>query len=70
MRLAPKVEASDFRQVLIGFRGESLSQLTLLDSLDQRTTIELVDLEVNLELADADFDFLPPSGVDVIGDAG
>lgn len=70
VRLAPKVEAGDFRQVLIGFRGESLSQLTLLDSLDQRTTIELVDLEVNLDLADADFDFRPPSGVDVIGDAG
>ncbi len=70
VRLAPKTEAGDFRQVLIGFRGEMLSQLSLLDSLDQRTTIELVDLEVNLELADTVFDFQPPSGVDVIGDAG
>ncbi|NIL95434.1 MAG: outer membrane lipoprotein carrier protein LolA, partial [Woeseiaceae bacterium] len=40
------------------------------DSLDQRTTIELVDLEVNLDLADTIFDFRPPSGVDVIGEAG
>lgn len=70
VRLAPKAEASDFRQVVIGFRGEILSQLWLLDSLDQRTSIELVDLEVNMDLADTIFDFQPPSGVDVIGDAG
>jgi outer membrane lipoprotein carrier protein len=70
VRLAPKAETSDFRQIVIGFRGEILSQLWLLDSLDQRTSIELVDLEVNLDLADTLFDFQPPSGVDVIGDAG
>lgn len=68
--LAPKAESSDFRQILIGFRGENLSQLRLLDSLDQRTTIELVDLEVNLELADSVFEFQPPFGVDVIGEPG
>lgn len=70
VRLAPKGEAGDFREVVIGFSDESLSQLWLLDSLDQRTTIELVDLEVNLDLEDVVFDFQPPSGVDVIGDAG
>ncbi len=70
VRLAPKAEAGDFREVLIGFSDEILSQLWLLDSLDQRTTIELVDLEVNVDLEDAAFEFEPPSGVDVIGDAG
>lgn len=70
VRLAPKAAVSDFRQILIGFRGDRLSQLRLLDSLDQRTTIELVDVEINLDLADAIFNFQPPSGVDVIGDAG
>lgn len=70
VRLAPKSESSDFRQVLIGFRGEILSELRLLDGLDQHTTIELVDLEINMDLADTVFDFLPPPGVDVIGDAG
>ena len=70
VRLAPKAAVSDFRQVLIGFRGDNLSQLRLLDSLDQRTTIELVDVEINLDLADTVFDFQPPSGVDVIGEAG
>jgi len=70
VRLAPTAEGGDFRQVLIGFRGERLSQLQLLDSLDQRTTIEFVDLDINSDLADTLFDFLPPPGVDVIGDAG
>jgi outer membrane lipoprotein carrier protein len=70
VRLAPKAEAGDFRQVLIGFRGQTLTQLWLLDSLDQRTTIELIDLEINSDLADTVFDFRPPSGVDVIGNAG
>jgi len=69
VRLAPKPAGTDFKEVLIGFRDGLLNQLRLLDSLEQVTTIEFFDLEVNPAVADAVFEFDPPSGVDVIGEA-
>jgi outer membrane lipoprotein carrier protein len=69
VRLAPKPAGTDFKEVLIGFRDGQLNQLRLLDSLDQVTTLEFFDLEINPVLADAVFEFEPPSGVDVIGEA-
>jgi outer membrane lipoprotein carrier protein len=70
VRLAPKRAGADFRELLIGFRADTLSQLRLLDTLDQVTTIELSDVAINVDLADALFQFAPPAGVDVIGEAG
>lgn len=70
VRLAPKREGADFQELLIGFRADNLSQLRLLDTLDQVTTIELSDVAINADLADALFEFVPPNGVDVIGEAG
>jgi outer membrane lipoprotein carrier protein len=70
VRLAPKLAGTDFSEVLIGFRGGVLSRLQLLDSLEQTTTIEFMDVEVNEDLGDGLFDFVPPAGVDVIGEAG
>lgn len=69
VRLAPKPAGTDFKEVLIGFRAGLLNQLRLLDSLDQVTTLEFFDLEINPDLADAVFEFVPPQGVDVIGEA-
>jgi outer membrane lipoprotein carrier protein len=68
VRLAPKLEDSDFRSILIGFRDGALAQLELTDGLDQTTRIELENVELNVELAETAFEFEPPPGVDVIGD--
>jgi outer membrane lipoprotein carrier protein len=69
VRLAPKPSGTDFKEVLIGFRAGLLNQLRLLDSLDQVTTLEFFDLEINPMLSDTVFQFVPPPGVDVIGEA-
>jgi outer membrane lipoprotein carrier protein len=67
VRLVPKLEGTDFRSVLIGFRNGNLARLELVDGLDQVTRIEFSEVLINTELADALFEFLPPDGVDVIG---
>ena len=68
VRLAPKLEGTDFRAVLIGFRGGSLASLELVDGLDQVTEIQFSSVEVNPPIADDVFDFEPPDDVDVIGE--
>lgn len=70
VRLAPKPDGADFKEVLIGFRDGRIDELRLLDSLDQTTTLEFFDVELNPALPDTEFEFVPPAGVDVIGDAG
>ena len=70
VRLSPKPAGSDFKEVLIGFRAGQLAELRLLDSLDQVTTLQFSDLRINPELADSLFEFVPPPGVDVIGEPG
>jgi outer membrane lipoprotein carrier protein len=70
VRLTPRESGSDFKEVLIGFRAGLLDQLRLWDSLDQVTTVSFSDVQVNPELAADEFEFVPPPGVDVIGDLG
>jgi len=70
VRLSPKPAGTDFKEVLIGFRAGQLAELRLLDSLDQVTTLQFYDLRINPELSDSLFEFVPPPGVDVIGEPG
>ena len=65
---APRPSGSDFKQILIGFDGDTLRRLELLDSLDQTTSLEFSGVEVNIDIAGTEFDFVPPAGVDVIGE--
>jgi outer membrane lipoprotein carrier protein len=70
VRLSPRESSSDFKEILIGFRAGVLDQLRLWDSLDQVTTVSFSDVQVNPELASDEFEFVPPPGVDVIGEVG
>ena len=67
VRLAPKLEGTDFRSVLIGFKESALDSLELVDGLDQVTLIQFTEVEINPDIEDERFDFSPPEGVDVIG---
>ena len=67
VRLAPKLEGTDFRSVLIGFKESALDSLELVDGLDQVTFIQFTEVEINPDIEDERFDFSPPEGVDVIG---
>lgn len=73
VRLAPKqagLDGSDFKELRVGFRDGSISELQLLDSLDQTTLLEFSDVEVGVELPDSEFEFELPQDVDLIGEAG
>ena len=70
VRLAPKLEGTDFSAVLIGFRAGLLASLELVDGLDQVTLIQFEEVEVNPAISEDAFDFSPPEGVDVIGQPG
>ena len=65
--LTPLTEDSDFEEVFIGLRDDTLAAMELRDSFEQATQIRLSDFEKNVELDDALFEFDVPEGVDVIG---
>lgn len=70
-RLRPRQADSDFETVALAFdaRGE-LAAMELADKLGQRTVVEFASVRRNVSLDDGLFRFVPPPGVDVIGDAG
>lgn len=70
-RLTPRQTDSDFETVALAFdaRGE-LAAMELADKLGQQTIVEFASVRRNIPLDEGLFRFVPPPGVDVIGDAG
>jgi outer membrane lipoprotein carrier protein len=67
-RLRPRDDATDFEQVSLAFDGRGeLAAMELRDKLGQATVIEFGDVRRNPALDASLFDFVPPPGVDVIG---
>lgn len=64
----PKVSDSGFERVRLGFSGSDLKAMELLDSFGQTTLIHFSRLERNPALPAATFRFVPPAGVDVVGE--
>ena len=52
----------------IGFAGDDLKAMELRDSFGQTTLIRFSALERNPPLPPATFRFVPPAGVDVVGE--
>jgi outer membrane lipoprotein carrier protein len=69
VRLRPKVDDTDFREIYLGFDDRSLKVMELRDRFDQATQIVFNDVELNPDVAPERFRFEPPAGVDVIGAA-
>ncbi len=64
--LAPRARETDFKFLGLGFAGDELRRMDLIDSLDQLTRIELSEVKRNPPLDSSVFEFDPPAGVDVI----
>jgi outer membrane lipoprotein carrier protein len=64
----PKAADSGFERVRIGFVGNDLKAMELQDSFGQTTLIRFSALERNPVLPPATFRFVPPAGVDVVGE--
>ncbi|SBT06347.1 Outer-membrane lipoprotein carrier protein [Candidatus Accumulibacter aalborgensis] len=64
----PKSQDSGFEKVRLGFAGNDLRAMELLDSLGQTTVLLFGHLERNPRLAPALFRFTPPANTDVVGE--
>jgi outer membrane lipoprotein carrier protein len=64
----PKATDSGFEKVRLGFAGNDLKVMELQDSFGQTTLIHFSKIERNPALPAATFKFVPPAGVDVVGD--
>ena len=63
----PKAGDSGFEKIRLGFAGNDLAAMVLVDSFGQTTQIRFSKLERNPELPASTFKFSPPPGVDVVG---
>jgi len=64
----PKASDSGFEKVRLGFAGGDLRAMELQDSFGQTTQIRFSKLERNPALPATAFKFVPPDGIDVVGE--
>lgn len=64
----PKNKDSGFERVLLAFNGEKLQKMELYDSFNHVTAISFSEIERNPKLKSSTFLFIPPTGVDVVGE--
>lgn len=64
----PKSTDSGFERVRLGFAGNELRAMELVDSFGQTTSLVFSRVERGLKLEAATFRFTPPAGADVLGD--
>ena len=62
----PRAKDGQLQSVSVGFRGESLSALEILDSFGQKSVIRFDKVEINPSLGASAFTFKPPAGADVL----
>lgn len=67
--LTPHARDTQFNQLRLGFRDDLLVGMELVDGFDQLTRFRFSDLRINGPVSAELFHFVPPAGVDVVGDA-
>ena len=70
VELLPKGEDEPFSKARLGFSDGVLVRMEMVDSLAQRTVVSFTDWHRNPVFEPGTFRFVPPPGVDVIGDTG
>ena len=68
LELRSRSMESDFERLLLGLRDGSLELMIMEDAFGLRTELRFMDVQRNPVLDDVLFTFIPPGGVDVIGD--
>ena len=66
VKATPKNKDGQLQSVQVGFQGEALAALEILDSFGQRSVLKFGKVEVNPSLPASVFDFKPPAGADVV----
>lgn len=68
LEATPKTRDTTFERIRMGFRGDVLVEMELLDFFGQRTTLRLARFARNPAIPPARFSFTPPKGADIIGE--
>jgi outer membrane lipoprotein carrier protein len=66
VKATPKSKDGQLQSVLIGFQGEVLAALEILDSFGQRSVLKFSKVDVNPALPASTFVFKAPAGADVL----
>lgn len=66
VKATPKNKDGQLQSVLVGFEGDGLAALEILDSFGQRSVLKFSKVEVNPALAAGTFAFKAPAGADVL----
>jgi outer membrane lipoprotein carrier protein len=68
LKLVPKAKEPEFEYAELGFSASSLERMLFKDQLGNTTEIRFSDWRRNPKIDESKFRFVPPKGVDVIGD--
>jgi len=66
VQATPKTKEGQLHLVRIGFRGNDLAALEILDSFGQRSMLTFNKMELNAAVSPDVFNFKPPQGADVL----
>jgi outer membrane lipoprotein carrier protein len=62
----PRVKEGSIQSLKVGFRGNALAAVEIVDGFGQRSRLDFGPIEANVALAAERFRFSPPPGADVI----
>ena len=66
VQATPRQKEGQLTSMKVGFRGDQLAALEILDSFGQRSVMTFDKVQVNAALANDAFQFKPPQGADVV----
>lgn len=66
VKATPKNKDGQLQSILVGFQGDGLAALEILDSFGQRSVLKFSKVEVNPALGAGTFTFKAPAGADVL----
>lgn len=66
VQATPRVKEGQLHSVRVGFRGDELAALEILDSFGQRSMLTFTKMELNVPVPPQLFRFKPPPGADVV----
>jgi outer membrane lipoprotein carrier protein len=67
VRMRPVDTDSGFKRVELAFDGQDLARMVFLDNLEQTTLVSLYEAVINESIDKANFEFVVPEDVDVVG---
>jgi outer membrane lipoprotein carrier protein len=66
VQATPRQKEGQLTSMRVGFRGEQLASLDILDSFGQKSVLTFNNLQVNSAIPAESFVFTPPKGADVV----